>query len=210
MKYPEKFDVIVVGAGHAGVEAALASARMGSKTLLLTHNIETIGQMSCNPSIGGIGKGHLVREIDALGGIMALACDMSGIQFKVLNSSKGPAVQATRIQADRLLYKAAIRSAVENQENLYVFHDDIDMNFGEVKIKEVSSGSGGHNGIESLFEHLGTQDFKRVKIGIIPKRLFIGFKKPSKDKVADFVLSKFSIYERGELENIYKKVSNIL
>jgi len=126
MKYPENFDVIVVGAGHAGVEAALASARMGSKTLLLTHNIETIGQMSCNPSIGGIGKGHLVREIDALGGVMALACDMSGIQFKILNSSKGPAVQATRVQADRILYKAAIRHFVENQENLFVFQQAVD------------------------------------------------------------------------------------
>ncbi len=109
MLYPQEFDVIVVGGGHAGTEAALAAARMGCKTLLLTHNIETLGQMSCNPSIGGIGKGHLVKEVDALGGAMALATDEGGIQFRTLNSSKGPAVRATRAQADRILYKAAIR-----------------------------------------------------------------------------------------------------
>jgi tRNA uridine 5-carboxymethylaminomethyl modification enzyme len=104
MQYSEKFDVIVIGGGHAGTEAALASARMGQKTLLLTHNIETLGQMSCNPSIGGIGKGHLVKEIDALGGAMAAATDEGGIQFRILNSSKGPAVRGTRAQADRILY----------------------------------------------------------------------------------------------------------
>ena len=107
--HPQEFDVIVIGGGHAGTEAALASSRMGCKTLLLTHNIETLGQMSCNPSIGGIGKGHLVKELDAMGGAMALATDESGIQFRILNSSKGPAVRATRAQADRILYKAAIR-----------------------------------------------------------------------------------------------------
>ena len=126
MLYPEEFDVIVVGGGHAGTEAALASARMGCKTLLLTHNIETLGQMSCNPSIGGIGKGHLVKEVDALGGAMALATDEAGIQFRILNSSKGPAVRATRAQADRLLYKAAIRTRLENQPNLQVFQQAVD------------------------------------------------------------------------------------
>ncbi|WP_373974010.1 tRNA uridine-5-carboxymethylaminomethyl(34) synthesis enzyme MnmG [Chitinibacter sp. SCUT-21] len=126
MLYPTRYDVIVVGGGHAGTEAALASARMGRKTLLLTHNIETLGQMSCNPSIGGIGKGHLVKEVDALGGAMALATDMSGIQFKTLNSSKGPAVRATRAQADRVRYKAAIRHMLENQENLDLFQQAVD------------------------------------------------------------------------------------
>src|SRR5246500_4407720 len=116
MLYPTEFDVIVVGGGHAGTEAALASARMGTKTLLLTHNIETLGQMSCNPAIGGIGKGHLVKEIDALGGVMAKAADRAGIHYRILNSSKGPAVRATRAQADRALYKQAIRSFLEHQE----------------------------------------------------------------------------------------------
>jgi len=126
MNFPDIFDVIVVGGGHAGTEAALASARMGQKTLLLTHNIETLGQMSCNPSIGGIGKGHLVKEIDALGGAMAAATDEGGIQFRILNSSKGPAVRATRAQADRVLYKAAIRHRLENQENLWLFQQAVD------------------------------------------------------------------------------------
>ena len=126
MNFPQKFDVIVVGGGHAGTEAALASARMGQRTLLLTHNIETLGQMSCNPSIGGIGKGHLVKEVDALGGAMAAATDEGGIQFRILNSSKGPAVRATRAQADRALYKQAIRSRLENQPNLWLFQQAVD------------------------------------------------------------------------------------
>ncbi|MBW3499588.1 tRNA uridine-5-carboxymethylaminomethyl(34) synthesis enzyme MnmG [Janthinobacterium sp. NKUCC08_JDC] len=126
MLFPTEFDVIVVGGGHAGTEAALASARMGQKTLLLTHNIETLGQMSCNPSIGGIGKGHLVKEVDAMGGAMAIATDESGIQFRILNSSKGPAVRATRAQADRILYKAAIRTRLENQPNLWLFQQAVD------------------------------------------------------------------------------------
>jgi tRNA uridine 5-carboxymethylaminomethyl modification enzyme len=126
MFYPQEFDVIVVGGGHAGTEAALAAARMGCKTLLLTHNIETLGQMSCNPSIGGIGKGHLVKEVDAMGGAMALATDEGGIQFRILNSSKGPAVRATRAQADRILYKAAIRRMLENQPNLWLFQQAVD------------------------------------------------------------------------------------
>jgi len=126
MLFPTQFDVIVVGGGHAGTEAALASARMGQKTLLLTHNIETLGQMSCNPSIGGIGKGHLVKEVDAMGGAMAIATDEAGIQFRILNSSKGPAVRATRAQADRILYKQAIRSRLENQPNLWLFQQAVD------------------------------------------------------------------------------------
>ena len=126
MIYPKTYDVIVVGGGHAGTEAALAAARMGAQTLLLSHNIETLGQMSCNPSIGGIGKGHLVRELDALGGAMALATDKSGIQFRRLNASKGAAVRATRAQADRILYKAAIREMLENQENLDLFQQAVE------------------------------------------------------------------------------------
>ena len=126
MLHPETFDVIVVGGGHAGTEAALAAARMGCATLLLSHNIETLGQMSCNPSIGGIGKGHLVREVDALGGAMAEATDESGIQFRILNGSKGPAVRATRAQADRVLYKAAIRHRLENQPHLWLFQQAVD------------------------------------------------------------------------------------
>ena len=126
MSFNETFDVIIVGGGHAGTEAALASARMGVRTLLVTHNIETLGQMSCNPAIGGIGKTHLVKEIDALGGVMAQAADKAGIQFRVLNSSKGPAVRATRAQADRVLYKAAVREVLENQENLSIFQQAID------------------------------------------------------------------------------------
>jgi len=138
-----QYDVIVVGGGHAGVEAAMASARMGAATLLLTHNIETIGQMSCNPAIGGIGKSHLVKEIDALGGVMAQAIDEAGIHFRILNSSKGPAVQATRAQADRVLYKRAIRQRVENQNNLYCFQQGVaDLIIENDKVKGVESQLG--------------------------------------------------------------------
>ncbi|KEY56611.1 tRNA uridine-5-carboxymethylaminomethyl(34) synthesis enzyme MnmG [Serratia sp. DD3] len=126
MFYPEQFDVIIIGGGHAGTEAAMAAARMGRQTLLLTHNIDTLGQMSCNPAIGGIGKGHLVKEIDALGGLMATAIDQAGIQFRILNASKGPAVRATRAQADRVLYRQAIRTALENQPNLMVFQQAVE------------------------------------------------------------------------------------
>lgn len=136
MDFPSRFDVIVIGGGHAGTEAALAAARMGVKTLLLTHNVETLGQMSCNPAIGGIGKSHLVKEIDALGGAMATATDKGGIQFRTLNSRKGPAVRATRAQADRVLYKAAVREILENQANLWIFQqaaDDLIVENAQVK-----------------------------------------------------------------------------
>ncbi|WP_145509116.1 tRNA uridine-5-carboxymethylaminomethyl(34) synthesis enzyme MnmG [Yersinia alsatica] len=126
MFYPDQFDVIIIGGGHAGTEAAMAAARMGRQTLLLTHNIDTLGQMSCNPAIGGIGKGHLVKEIDALGGLMAMATDQAGIQFRILNASKGPAVRATRAQADRVLYRQTVRTALENQPNLMIFQQPVE------------------------------------------------------------------------------------
>lgn len=126
MFYPDPFDVIIIGGGHAGTEAAMAAARMGQQTLLLTHNIDTLGQMSCNPAIGGIGKGHLVKEVDALGGLMAQAIDKAGIQFRILNASKGPAVRATRAQADRVLYRQAVRTALENQPNLMIFQQAVE------------------------------------------------------------------------------------
>ena len=126
MFYQDPFDVIIIGGGHAGTEAAMAAARMGQQTLLLTHNIDTLGQMSCNPAIGGIGKGHLVKEVDALGGLMAKAIDHAGIQFMILNASKGPAVRATRAQADRVLYRQAVRTALENQPNLMIFQQAVE------------------------------------------------------------------------------------
>ncbi|MGV6988063.1 tRNA uridine-5-carboxymethylaminomethyl(34) synthesis enzyme MnmG [Testudinibacter sp. P80/BLE/0925] len=143
MIYTETYDVIVVGGGHAGTEAALAPARMGLKTLLLTHNVDTLGQMSCNPAIGGIGKGHLVKEIDAMGGLMATATDQAGIQFRTLNSSKGPAVRATRAQADRVLYRQAVRIALENQENLDIFQQEVvDILLDQDRISGVSTKMG--------------------------------------------------------------------
>ena len=147
--FPTQFDVIVIGGGHAGTEAALASARMGVKTLLLTHNIETLGMMSCNPAIGGIGKSHLVKEVDALGGAMALATDLAGIQFRVLNARKGPAVRATRAQADRALYRSAIRTILENQDNLWIFQQAAD---------DLVMGEGAeHNQVRGVVTNMGVK-----------------------------------------------------
>jgi tRNA uridine 5-carboxymethylaminomethyl modification enzyme len=179
MQYPKIFDVIVIGGGHAGTEAALAAARMGVSTLLLSHNIETLGQMSCNPSIGGIGKGHLVKEIDAMGGAMASATDEAGIQFKILNSSKGPAVRATRAQADRVLYRQAIRMRLENQPNLWLFQQAVDdMTLEGQRITGARTQSGIHfrgktvvltagtflNGLI----HIGLQNFSAGRAGDPP------------------------------------------
>lgn len=166
MRYPEVFDVIVVGGGHAGTEAALAAARMGVRTLLLTHNIETIGQMSCNPAIGGIGKGHLVKEIDALGGCMAMAADRGGIQFRTLNARKGPAVRATRAQADRTLYKAAVREIVENQPNLQLFQQAVnDLVVEGEKVRGVVTEMGVTFMAEAVVLTVGTFLDGRIHIG---------------------------------------------
>ncbi|MDO4997199.1 MAG: tRNA uridine-5-carboxymethylaminomethyl(34) synthesis enzyme MnmG [Neisseria sp.] len=167
MIYPKHYDVIVVGGGHAGTEAALAAARMDAQTLLLTHNIETLGQMSCNPSIGGIGKGHLVREVDAMGGAMALATDMSGIQFRRLNASKGAAVRATRAQADRLLYKAAIREMLENQENLDLFQQAVeDITLDGERVTGVQTAMGVIFQAKSVVLTAGTFLAGKIHIGL--------------------------------------------
>ena len=151
MDFPTTFDVIVVGGGHAGTEAALAAARTGASTLLLTHNIETLGQMSCNPAIGGIGKGHLVKEIDALGGAMGMAADKAGIHFRTLNSRKGPAVRATRAQADRQLYRQAIRWTLENQANLTLFQQAVD----DLVLENISAAGGSGSRVTGVVTQLG-------------------------------------------------------
>ena len=167
MEYPKHFDVIVVGGGHAGTEACLASARMGCKTLLLTHNIETLGQMSCNPAIGGIGKSHLVKEVDALGGAMALATDRSGIQIRVLNARKGPAVRATRVQADRIKYKAAVRGILESQENLTIFQQAVDdLIIEQERVTGVITQMGLHFKAKTVVVTAGTFLAGKVHIGL--------------------------------------------
>ena len=167
MEYPKHFDVIVVGGGHAGTEACLASARMGCKTLLLTHNIETLGQMSCNPAIGGIGKSHLVKEVDALGGAMAIATDRSGIQFRVLNARKGPAVRATRVQADRIKYKAAVRGILESQENLTIFQQAVDdLIIEQERVTGVVTQMGLHFKAKTVVVTAGTFLAGKVHIGL--------------------------------------------
>jgi tRNA uridine 5-carboxymethylaminomethyl modification enzyme len=167
MEYTKHFDVIVVGGGHAGTEACLAAARMGCQTLLLTHNIETLGQMSCNPAIGGIGKSHLVKEVDALGGAMALATDRSGIQFRVLNARKGPAVRATRVQADRVKYKAAVRGILEGQENLLIFQQAVDdLIIEQDRVTGVITQMGLHFKAKTVVVTAGTFLAGKVHIGL--------------------------------------------
>src|ERR1700676_2040994 len=167
MSIQSNYDVIVVGGGHAGTEAAVASARVGARTLLLTHNIETLGQMSCNPAIGGIGKGHLVKEIDALGGAMAIAADQAGIQFRTLNSSKGPAVRATRAQADRQLYKRAIRRMLENQANLAIFQQEAaDLKIDGGRVVGVITQSGVEFRARAIVLTVGTFLGGRIHVGL--------------------------------------------
>lgn len=167
MDLNKQYDVIVVGGGHAGTEAALAAARMGAQTLLLTHNIETLGQMSCNPAIGGIGKGHLVKEIDAMGGLMALAADHAGIQFRILNASKGPAVRATRAQADRVLYKQFVRKYLENQPNLTIFQQAVDdLIVEQDEVKGVITQMGLSFKAKSVVLTVGTFLGGKIHIGI--------------------------------------------
>ncbi|MGP1939557.1 MAG: tRNA uridine-5-carboxymethylaminomethyl(34) synthesis enzyme MnmG [Arsenophonus sp. ET-DL9-MAG3] len=177
MFYPEQFDVIIIGGGHAGTEAAMAAARMGRKTLLLTHNIDTLGQMSCNPAIGGIGKGHLVKEIDALGGIMGIATDKAGIQFRTLNTNKGPAVQAIRAQVDRILYKQIIRTALENQNNLMIFQQTVeDLILKDNKITGIVTEIGLKFYTKSIVLTVGT---------FLNGKIHIGFKKYSGGRAGD-------------------------